>query len=852
MSLAQYHKKRNFRRTAEPKGSVKRAARSGHSFVIQKHDASHLHYDFRLELDGALKSWAVPKGPSLDPSQKRLAVEVEDHPLEYGSFEGTIPEGQYGGGTVMLWDRGTWEPEGDPKSGYRSGRLKFTLHGKKLRGKWMLVRRNAQRASKPQWLLFKLQDDEATPERKYDVTEAEPLSVATGRDLDQIATGHSRVWQSNGKKTAAATPAKVAKARPASKKKRASEPKIPRQIDVQLPTLVAIAPAGDDWLHEIKFDGYRLLCRIDGSDVRFETRNELDWTHKLPKLVETAAKLKLRQTVIDGEVISLDDQGISDFQLLQNAFRDQRANELVYAAFDLLFLKGEDLRDLPLEERKHKLSELIPADRGAIRYTEHLIGKGPEFLEQACQQGLEGIVSKRRDALYVGGRSTDWLKIKCQQNAEFVIGGFTEPTGSRHGFGALLLGYFDKKDLIYAGRVGTGFNDQMLSSLSTKLTSLEQAKSPFANYPAHAERLKGVHWVRPQCVAQIRFSNWTDDRRLRHPTFQGLREDKPAHSVKREIPKMVKVKKSSAQHSSSNGKLSMETEIAGVRVTHPDKILFPEEQITKRDLAEYYVEVADSMLPYVVNRPLTIVRCPDGVDGEWFFQKHPGRMAPDELDRVKIREKRGMDEYLLVKNVQGLVALAQISALEIHVWGSHADAVDKPDQIVFDLDPAPELAWSRVVDAALEVREFLQDLGLTSFVKTTGGKGLHLVCPICRTQEWPFVDDFCHHVALAIERAAPGRYTSVMSKRSRVGKIFVDYLRNQRGSTAITPFSTRAKPNATIAMPVAWQELRKLHGADQFTLKNGVRKLHTRKQDPWAEFHDIKQSLTAAMLKQLS
>ncbi len=542
MTLARYRQKRDFQRTAEPRGKARKVAqRGGLQYVVQKHDASHLHFDFRLELDGVLKSWAVPKGPSLDPSQKRLAVEVEDHPLEYGSFEGTIPEGEYGGGTVMLWDRGTWEPLEDPHVGYRNGKLKFNLHGEKLKGEWLLVRRHGPQTAKPQWLLFKARDAEARDEKKYNITDAEKLSVSTGRDLDEIAADKKRVHHSS--RVAADSDSKVAPKARQSAAKRSTRGKrgskkhsLPAKITPQLPTLVESAPEGDEWLHEIKFDGYRMICRADGSDVSFETRNHLDWTAKLPEVAAVVGKLGLRQTILDGEVVVFDDKGITEFQLLQNAFREKSRQSLIYVVFDLLVLDGKDLRSLPLEERKNRLAGLgLPSDRGRVRYVEHTEGDGPIFFQQAERRGLEGIVSKRRDRPYMPGRGMDWVKVKAHQRAEFVVGGFTEPEGSRTGFGALLVGYHDGDDkLHYAGRVGTGFSDKTLAALQKRLSSLEQRDSPFSGGPSRAKR---VHWVRPELVAEVAFSNWTDDRLLRQPSFQGLREDKPAESVTKETPR---------------------------------------------------------------------------------------------------------------------------------------------------------------------------------------------------------------------------------------------------------------------------------------------------------------------------
>jgi bifunctional non-homologous end joining protein LigD len=922
MTLAAYRKKRDFKKTAEPKGHVsprKPAAKGSLLYIIQKHDASRLHYDFRLELDGVLKSWAVPKGPSLDPSDKRLAVEVEDHPLEYGSFEGLIPQGEYGGGTVLLWDRGSWEPEEDPHDGLRTGKLKFTLHGEKLHGSWALIRKapidTGRGPVKNQWLLIKHRDEAARGHDEFDITAAETKSVTSGRDLDQIADDGDRVWSSkngeqkvkagnrkkfdaNDHKSAQKAAAGKLSAKSAGNGKAArgvtknsrsrSRAALPKHVQVQLATLVEAPPVGNAWVHEIKFDGYRMLSFVDGSDIRWETRNDLDWTARLPELTRVVAELGLRRAILDGEVVSLDDKGVSNFQLLQNSFRTGQQSRVVYMVFDLLFLDGLDLRDLPLEERKAKLAALkLPTARGPLRYSEHMDGDGDAFFHAAERQGLEGIISKRRDRPYIGGRGNEWLKIKCRQRAEFVVGGFTDPGGARNGLGALLVGYHDDAGkLKYAGRVGTGFTHKTLAKLLSTFLSLEVKKSPFADFPG-SKTAKGVHWVRPEKVAQLEFSNWTQDNLLRQPSFQGLREDKPASEITRELPaptpdepsaKHKESCRSSAASKNGSAKASSrqarsrkkraaahsmhptnskpidekETEIAGVRITHPDRVFYPAEGITKGDLAHFYADYADWVLPHIVDRPLAIVRCPAGIAGQRFFQKHPGESAPAELRRVQIPETDGKATYLVVDDVKGLVALAQIAALELHVGGARAEKPDQPDQLVFDLDPAPDVRWPRVIASAEEVRAFLQELGLKSFVKTSGGKGLHVVAPIQRRQEWDAVSHFCQLIARAIERAAPERYVSKMSKAARKGKIFVDYLRNQRSATAVAPYSTRARPGAPIATPLTWKELPATTASDQFRLANIAGRLDDLRRDPWQEFGELRQSITAAAIRKLS
>ncbi len=896
MSLVEYKRKRHFKRTPEPAGKQARARKGkALSYLIQKHDASHLHYDFRLELDGVLKSWAVPKGPSLDPKVKRLAVEVEDHPLEYGKFEGTIPEGEYGGGTVMLWDRGTWEPVDDPHDGYRRGRLKFALQGEKLQGEWMLVRSHSTKygnGKKPQWLLMKIDDDEARPEEEGDVLEELPLSVKTGRDLAEIAghkhaakkhTSPTRKHTSPKRKrgrTAKKSDAQSVKGQEADASRSPTAVPLPKKIDVQLATLVDEAPAGDEWLHEIKFDGYRMICRIENGKAQFLSRNHQDWTGKLTSLATAMKQLPIENAILDGEVVALRPDGSTDFQELQNAFREQRAAGLVYYAFDLLHLEGRDVARLPLEHRKKALAVLISSlpKNARIRYSEHLEGDGPAFLKQVCRMKLEGIISKRRDKPYQSGRGQDWLKAKCVNTEEFVIGGYTEPAGARVGFGALHVGYYDRQgQFLYAGKVGTGFDAAGLKSLTAKLEKLEQKNSPFENFKKAGGK---THWVQPLLVGQFVFGSWTREGLLRHASFQGLREDKPAKEVARDSAvsvaevkkpsaeekpmKATRVKKSTAsaqtqataaRHSRksktppSDNELSQdydvrEQEFDGVRLTSPNKVLYPEQGITKLDLAGYYRAVAEWILPHLEDRPLVLVRCPEGREGQCFYQKHPVQGTPDTLRQIPIKEKEKTENYVIVDDVAGLISLAQIGALEIHAWGSRADKLEQPDRLIFDLDPDPSVAWPRVVGAAQQVREFLQELGLESFVKTTGGKGLHVVVPIDRRHDWDEAKQFCKDVADAIVAADSASFTANMSKAARGGKIFLDYLRNGRGATAVVPYSTRARENAPVSMPLAWEELTPQIHSDAFHIGNALERLEKLKDDPWSKLAKTRQSLT--------
>ncbi|HKE01318.1 MAG TPA: DNA ligase D, partial [Planctomycetota bacterium] len=665
MTLREYRRKRDFRRTPEPRGGRgaktargQRATRapSGLSFVIQKHAASRLHYDFRLEMEGVLRSWAVPKGPSLDPAQRRLAAHVEDHPIEYGGFEGIIPRGEYGGGTVLLWDRGTWTPLGDPVASYRAGKLKFRLDGEKLRGGWTLVRMGGRAADGGKnWLLIKERDGDARPGGR-EIVDAKPKSVATGRSIEQIAKASDRVWHSkesgNGEAKRVKKPAVV----PAAARRAA----LPRTFSPQLATLVAEAPDGDEWLHEIKLDGYRIVARLENGRARLLSRSGKDWTARLPTIARAVEKLRARSALLDGEVVALLPDGTSSFQALQNALSEGGEPELVYYVFDLVHLDGRSLAALAQEERKTALASLLGSSPPRpIRYSDHGVGHGAEFKRHACRLALEGIVSKRRDAPYHSGRGRDWLKTKCIHEQELVIGGFTAPSGARTGFGSLLLGVHDRDGhLRYAGHVGTGFTAASLAELRRKLEGLEQRETPFASPPREAYG-RGVKWVKPELVAAVEFTEWTRDGQLRHPSFQGLREDKPAREVvreeaermdeieddpKRERPKTKRAPRAKAPSASAES-------VGGARLTHPDRVLYPDAGITKRALAEYYVAVADRMLPHVAGRPLTIVRCPEGQTGECFYQKHAGDSAPASLRRIPIREEGKAATYLALDGV---------------------------------------------------------------------------------------------------------------------------------------------------------------------------------------------------------
>ncbi|HVT15294.1 MAG TPA: DNA ligase D [Thermoanaerobaculia bacterium] len=900
MPLNTYRRKRDFSRTSEPAGKPsragkKRAKSKGLRFVIQKHAASRLHYDFRLEMEGVLRSWAVPKGPSLDPGEKRLAVQVEDHPIEYGDFEGIIPPGEYGGGTVVVWDRGTWTPEGDPVEAWRSGKLKFQLHGEKLRGGWTLVRMHGERAgeNKENWLLIKeLRDEEARPGSGDAILTERPESVLSGQKIEEIAADPPRVWESNRPEKAGARARGGATDRAdqidAAALPGARKAALPRQLEPQLATLVAEPPEGDGWLHEIKYDGYRALCEVRGGKARLLTRRGKDWTAHFPGIAQAASSLPVESALLDGEVVVLEADGRTSFQALQNALTEGRDGDLVCFAFDLLYLDGYDLRRAPLTARKAALAALLDGAAGPIRFSDHVQGQGKGFFRQACQHALEGTVAKRAEQPYHSGRSRDWLKVKCLQRQEFVIGGFTDPEGARSGLGALLVGVYDNGELVYSGRVGTGFSQRMLVDLRRRLDELERSTPAFVN-PPHGAAARGAHWAEPELVAEIAFSEWTQDGILRHPSFQGLREDKEPREIRREKPadleavadgketasgpgpgktrrrkstgrgagkaEAAPAKKPAAgapRRTTGGGKTraSAAVELSGVRLTHPDKVLYPDRGFTKLDLALYYERVAGWILPHLSDRPLTLVRCPEGQAGECFYQKHMTSQFPSSIRRVDVEEEGKTVPYGAVDSLPGLIGLVQMGVLELHVWGAHRDQIERPDYLVLDLDPDEGLEWERIVEGALLLRDLLAATGLRSFLKTTGGKGLHVVLPLARRHSWDEAKAFTKAVADGLVAAEPDRYTSNMSKARRKGKIFVDYLRNGRGATSIAPYSTRARPGAPVSTPLDWAELDTPVRANTFTIETLPRRLEALAADPWADFAKVKQSITTAMKKQ--
>ncbi|MFG1344857.1 DNA ligase D [Xanthobacter autotrophicus DSM 431] len=832
--LSPYRAKRDFGTTPEPKG---RQASHTHPargpaglFVIQKHAARRLHYDLRLEMDGVLKSWAVTRGPSLVPSEKRLAVQVEDHPLDYAGFEGTIPPGQYGAGNVIVWDRGFWTPEGDPHAGYAKGHLSFRLDGEKLHGGWHLVRMAPRGGGKKDnWLLIKAEDADARPEGAPDILDDAPASVLTGRDVTDISAADP-----------AATSKRPPARRPAARSSGPAEPDppvsqqptfpkdsraapLPHFVPPALATLAPRAPAGRRHVHEIKFDGYRIEARISNGHARLLTRTGLDWTGRFgPEVPAALEGLPVTDALIDGELVVETGNGASDFSALQADLREGRTDRFVYYVFDLLHLDGQDLTGAPLLARKGLLKTLIGDGAAKVRYSDHFEDDGSLVLQHACRLGLEGVVSKLKDAPYRSGRSRDWIKSKCAERQEFVIGGFVPSTTSRRTVGSLVLGAYEKGRLVHVGRVGTGFTRRVAADLHAQLAPDAVETSPFAT-PLTADEARHVTFLKPDHVAEVEFRSWTADGHLRHAAFRGLREDKPAREVVREDPPSADPPDDAPPR-------------RRVRLTHPDRIYWPDAGLTKEGLADYYAEVWRLMAPFVTDRPLALVRCPEGIGGPRFFQKHPWQ----GLDRSILRpvDPKAPEDapYLAIRDLDGLTALVQGAALEIHPFGSTIADWERPDILILDLDPGEGVAWEQVLAAAREVRERLEKAGLSAFVKTSGGKGLHVCAPLKPKADWTAAKAFAKALADAMAADSPGLYVSTIAKTKRKGRILIDYLRNQRGQTAVAPYSTRAWPGAPVSMPLAWEELSPDIGPGHFTALNTPTRLAALDRDPWGEF----------------
>jgi bifunctional non-homologous end joining protein LigD len=851
--LKTYREKRDFTRTPEPAPKAKRKVGRKLGYLIQKHAARRLHFDFRLEHDGALLSWAVPKGPSYDTADKRLAVRTEDHPIEYGKFEGTIPEGEYGAGTVMLWDRGTWQPEGDVDEGLARGKLAFKLFGERLKGKWALVRLRSSKRYKGRenWLLIKERDELARAERRP-VVQRELRSVKTKRTMEEIARGR-KVWRSNRaqeKKQTSEAPAKSARrARSKPKKKKADEgdaARLPSFIAPQLATLVDAPPQGKEWLHEIKYDGYRAIAAVAGGRVKIYTRKGLDWTDRFESLVEALLNLDCESALLDGEIAIADGEGHTNFSALQVALKEERGG-FGYYAFDLLQLDGADLRTRPLVERKQLLKDLLAAapKQGPLLYSDHIEGEGERAFGQACDLKLEGIVSKLANAPYRSGRTKNWLKSKCGMEQEFVIIGWSPSDKVGRPFSSILLGVNEDGELRYAGRVGSGFNEALLDELAAQFRRYARKSSPAEGVPAAIARR--ARFLEPRLVAEIALRGWTGDGLVRQGSFKGLRTDKPAREIVRETPiamkkkgKSKKAKATKAQPTSIGGDGSIEIE--GVRITHPDRVLYPGQGITKRQLIDYYLKVADRMLPHIIGRPISLVRCPRGAEKDCFFQKHASPGWPDDFRKIRIREKSGTDDYLYIENKAGLVAAAQMGVLELHLWCAKIDDVEKPDRMIFDLDPDEGVAFGEVKKAARELRTRLEDLGLKSFALATGGKGIHVVVPLTPGHSWDEHRNFAEAIARLMAEEEPDRFVATMSKTKRRGKIFVDYLRNQRGATAIAPFSSRARKGAPVAWPISWQQLARLQSAQPAA----IGKVPRGTSEPWPGYFKVRQRLPDA------
>ncbi|MFL9983333.1 DNA ligase D [Paraburkholderia sediminicola] len=989
-----YSRKRRFDETPEPSGtaarknagrkSAARASNEALSYVIQEHDARRLHYDFRLELNGTLLSWAVPKGPSLDPSVKRLAVHVEDHPVEYGSFEGEIPPGNYGAGTVIVWDRGTWEPVGgaaEAARSYKAGKLKFRLFGEKLHGGWTLVRSHMRGSGdKEQWLLIKERDDEARDQNEYDVLKKRPGSVLDGsaplgkrakatRTAARKAVSEST--RESASKTGAKTAVKAARAANTvaakeaasssnsvgkNRAKAASSSRIdPKKTDIvstrstqslrelaaspsiegavkaalpatfkpQLATLVDAAPPGDEWAYEIKFDGYRVLARIDRNAktraVKVFTRAGNDWTAKFGKHVKAFEQLDIESAWLDGEAVVLDENGVPRFQALQNAFDANRPQDIVIYLFDVPFLNGYDLRGVPLEQRRAILRALLEGldrhDDSVLRFSNDFAFSADDLLKSACDMALEGIIGKRRDSGYTSGRSSAWIKLKCRRRQEFVIGGYSEPSGSRAAFGALLLGvYDDKGKLQYAGRVGTGFDAALLRSVKKELDAHATSRMPFASAPRERSRTP-VHWVEPVLVCECNFAEWTSEGIVRQASFVSLRNDKPARQIVREAPRkgadvqeqtdtasdtVAKkrttktsaasaapelAKKGAAKTSATKAPATKATEakapaknkpatkattrtparkttaaksktaatpaqVAGVRVSHPDRVIDKSTGTRKIDLVRYYESVADWMLPHLRDRPVSLVRAPEDIGGELFFQKHS-----QKLSIPNVTQHPGLDPghppLITVDTLKALVGAAQMGTIEFHTWNAVVSNIEKPDRMVFDLDPDASLGWERMIEAAQLTRSLLEELGLTSFCKTSGGKGFHVVVPLAKHAGWDEVKTFSQAVAQHMATTLPRYFSAKMGAQNRKQKIFVDYLRNSRGSSTVAAFSARARPGLGVSVPLSWDEVAATTGGDQWTIENVHERLADLKRDPWADYAKTRQRITAAMRKRL-
>ncbi len=823
-ALKLYKAKRNFAITTEPAEGGEAAA-GALTYVIQKHWASRLHYDFRLELDGTMKSWAVPKGPSYDSKDKRMAVHVEDHPISYSSFEGTIPDKQYGAGKVIIWDKGYWIPDGDPREAYRKGDLKFELHGHKLRGRWVLVRMKGKGEQQEPWLLIKEKDDYVRPAAEFSVVDEMPDSV---KDLPLPKPAGARAARTTAAPRKGGVPEGAEKAA------------LPATLAPALATLVDKPPATpEDWLFEIKFDGYRLLTRVEGEQLKLITRNGHDWTHKLGALHQALVALKLPDGWYDGEIVVHDEKGRPSFGLLQQAFDGSDTHAIVYFLFDAPYLDGYDMRAVPLEARRARLQPLLEKSTSDVVRFSGEFGSDPhELVAAACQMGQEGVIGKRRGSSYVTGRSPDWIKLKCGQRQEFVIGGYTDPQGSRTGIGSLLLGYHDDNGVLqYAGNVGSGFNEAALRDLKVKLDKLATDDSPF---PPKAVAGRRQHWVKPNLVAEVSFAEWTGSGSIRHAVFQGLRDDKPARTISRELATHI-VEETAAP--APQGKLP-----ASLKVSNPERVIDAQSGSTKIDLVRYYALVGSLMMAHLKGRPVSLVRAPGGVGKELFFQKHADVARLPGMKQMDPALDLGHPPMLEVGSVEGILSAAQWNVVEFHTQNAVGKSYETPNRMVFDLDPGEGVDWKAIQEAAQLMHAFLGELGLAAFLKTSGGKGLHVVVPVKGALDWDTVKDFSQEIVRHLSSTLPERFAFKSGPRNRVGKIFIDYLRNGRGATTACAWSARVRPGLGISVPVAWEELDALKSGDQWNIRNA----HTRLDQgnaPWEAYAKSAKSLTAAMKK---
>ena len=872
-NLDDYNRMRDFSATSEPaavKRSGKKAAKDhALQFCIQKHDASHLHYDFRLELDGALKSWAVPKGPSLDPKVKRLAIHVEDHPLEYATFEGTIPEGHYGAGDVIVWDRGVWIPLDDPAKAYAKGRLKFELQGEKLGGLWNLVRTHMP-GKQEQWFLIKHQDSAARPDSEYDVVAAQPDSVLSDRTILEKKHGAEKP------KPIKKVPAKARKEKSAQLTG-ARKAKLPELLKPELATLVESAPGGE-WSYEIKFDGYRVMARIDHDEVRLFTRNGHDWTHKLPAQARALAALDLESAWLDGEMVVANEQGVPDFQALQNAFDSGRSGSIVYYLFDLPYLNGVDLREVPVEERRAALAIVLKPNQNPLLRFSDAFGESPEaLLNSACEMKMEGLIGKRLGSPYVSRRTSDWIKLKCKHRQEFIVVGFTDPKGTRSAFGALLLGLHDRDsgELRYAGKVGTGFNEATLKRIYEQLKPLQTKKPSVVNPPSGFEA-KGVHWLKPTLLAEVAFAEMTKDGSVRHAVFHGLRDDKPAEEITEELPKTVNTsasntttpktgtaksvakRKSAAEKPDTADPKTARSTVAPsqiglasgkIRITHPDRVIDASSGTTKMQLAEYYANIAEWILPQLKDRPVALVRAPDGIAGELFFQKNAERLAIPGI--VTLDKELTGQPVMIINNAKALIGAVQMSTVELHTWNATSVDLDKPDRFVLDLDPDPALPWKSMIEATRLTLTVLDELGLKAFLKTSGGKGIHLIVPLTRKHGWDEVKDFSHAIVSHMAKLLPDRFSAVSGPKNRVGRIFIDYLRNGLGATTICAYAVRTREGLPVSVPIFREEVAELKGGNQWNVHNVHERLADIGDEPWADLKKTRQTITADMRRRV-